>query len=80
MPTGSEVFARTVIALQAYAGEIVFIGGWVHALYLAEANSTDRPVRTEDIDVTIPHAMLARDRPALFDLVAGAGYGPGVPA
>lgn len=45
MPSGSEVFARTVIELQPYAGDIVFIEGWVHALYLVEANSTERPRR-----------------------------------
>jgi hypothetical protein len=74
VPTSSGVFARTIRALQPYTGEIVFIGGWVHALYLAEANSRDRPIRTEDIDVTIPNQLLARDRPALLELVAAAGY------
>ena len=54
MPSASEVFARTIRALQPYTHDVVFIGGWVHALYLAEANSPDRPIRTEDIDVTIP--------------------------
>lgn len=74
MPSGSEVFARTVIELQPYAGEVVFIGGWVHALYLAEANSTERAVRTDDIDITIPARLLTADRPALLDLVAAAGF------
>ncbi|MET0400098.1 MAG: hypothetical protein ABW277_25130 [Longimicrobiaceae bacterium] len=61
-------------ALQPYAPDVVFIGGWVHALYLAEANATERAIRTEDIDVTIPHRLLAGDRPTLLDLVATAGY------
>jgi hypothetical protein len=74
VPSSSEVFARTVCALQPYAQDVVFIGGWVHALYLAEANSSDRPIRTGDIDVTIPHQLLTRDRPALLELVAAAGY------
>lgn len=74
MPSGSDVFARMVIALQPYAGGVVFIGSWVHALYLAEANSRDRPVRTEDIDFTIPPRLLTGDRPALLDLVTAAGF------
>jgi hypothetical protein len=74
MPSGSEVFARTVMALQPYAADVVFIGGWVHALYLAEASSHDRPVRTGDIDVTIPPRLLMGDRPALLDLVTTAGF------
>jgi hypothetical protein len=27
-----DVFARTLVALQPYAAEVVLIGGWVHAL------------------------------------------------
>lgn len=74
MPTGSEVFARTVRALQPYAADVVFIGGWVHALYLAEVNDGEQAIRTEDIDLTIPHRLLAAGRPALLDLVSSAGY------
>lgn len=74
MPAPSEVFARTVLALQPYAAEVVFIGGWVHALYLAEVSAADPPVWTEDIDVTLPHQLLTAGRPTLLDLVAAAGY------
>jgi len=74
VPSASEVFARTVVALQPYADEVVFIGGWVHALYLAEANASDRPVRTEDIDITLPHTLLSEDRPTLLQLAAAARY------
>lgn len=74
MPTSSEVFARTIRALQPYAPDVVFIGGWVHALYLAEANAGGWAIRTEDIDITIPNRLLAGDRPALLDLAAAAGY------
>jgi hypothetical protein len=74
VPTGSEVFARTVRALQPYASEVVFIGGWVHALYLAEVNAGEQAIRTEDIDLTIPHRLLAAGRPALLNLVSSAGY------
>lgn len=74
MPSSSEVFARTVKALQPYAADVVFIGGWVHALYLAEANDRDRAIRTDDIDITIPNRLLTGSRPALLDLVATAGY------
>ncbi|HSU14424.1 nucleotidyl transferase AbiEii/AbiGii toxin family protein [Longimicrobium sp.] len=74
MASAAEVFARTVLAFQPYADEIVFIGGWVHALYLAEANASDRPVRTEDIDVTLPSTLLAADRPTLLELASAARY------
>lgn len=69
-----EVFARTMLALQPYASEIVLIGGWVHALYIAEANATTRAVYTTDIDVTIPPQLLMGDRPSLMDLVQVAGF------
>jgi len=74
MASGAETFARTILALQPYTGELVFIGGWIHALYLAEANASDRPVRTEDIDVTLPHTLLADDRPTLLELAANARF------
>jgi hypothetical protein len=74
MASAAEVFARTVLAFHPYAEEVVFIGGWVHALYLAEANASDRPVRTEDIDITLPHALLAGNRPTLLELAAAARY------
>jgi hypothetical protein len=74
VPTGSEVFARTVRALQPYAADVVFIGGWVHALYLAEVNDGEQAIRTEDIDLTIPHRLVSSGRPALLDLVSSAGY------
>lgn len=74
MPSRAEVFARTVIALEPYAGEIVLIGGWVHALYLASANARERPVATDDIDVTIPHRLLAGNRPMLLELMQEAGF------
>ncbi len=62
MPSAAEIFARTVIALELYAGDVVFVGGWVHALYLADANADERPVVTDDIDLSIPHRLLAGDR------------------
>ena len=66
-------FARVLIALQPYVDEIAFVGGWVHVLYLAEANDRGA-VMTEDIDVTLPHALLTRDRPALLELARDAGF------
>ncbi len=74
MPSPAEVFARTVIALEPYAGEIVLIGGWVHALCLAAADARERPVSTDDIDVTLPHRLLAGNRPMLLELVQEAGF------
>ena len=76
-PAAREVFARTLITLQPYADELVLIGGWVHALYLAESNDAALPIHTTDIDLTIPHALVAGTRPALLDLVKGAGFETG---
>ncbi len=67
-------FAALVRHFEPYAREIVYIGGWVQALYLAEASSPERPVGTDDIDVTIPRRLLAQDRPALLQLAAEAGF------
>ena len=53
-----EIFARTMLALQPYAADIVLIGGWVHALYIAEANAATRAIYTTDIDITIPPRLL----------------------
>lgn len=63
-----EVFARTVRALEPYAGEIVLIGGWVHALYIAEANTGTRAVYTSDIDLTVPPRLTTGNRPTLIEL------------
>jgi hypothetical protein len=72
--TAAKVFARTVRALAPYTDEIVFIGGWVHALYLAEGNEGDRALFTDDIDITIPAALLTAGRPTLLELAGGAGF------
>jgi hypothetical protein len=72
--TALEVFAKTVRVLAPYSDEIVFIGGWVHALYLAEGNEGHRAVFTDDIDVTIPLSLLTAGRPTLLELAGGAGF------
>lgn len=69
-----EIFARTMLALQPYAPDIVLIGGWVHALYIAEANAAARAVYTTDIDITIPSRLVMGDRPALIELLELAGF------
>lgn len=69
----AEQFARVIIEMEPYADEIVFVGGWVHALYLAEANESGA-IGTEDIDITIPRELLTRDRPTLLELAARAGF------
>lgn len=69
----AEQFARVIIEMSPYSEEIVFVGGWVHALYLAEANETGA-VGTEDIDITIPHELLTHSRPTLLELAHRAGF------
>jgi hypothetical protein len=68
------VLARTLEALQPYADEVVLIGGWVHELYVVEANSPLRAVRTTDIDVTLPQTLIRPDRPPLLELLTAVGY------
>lgn len=74
MVRNADVFADLVRALEPYAGEIVFVGGWVHALYLHEAEWKGPVVRTDDIDVTLPDELDARDRPQLMELIRTAGF------
>ncbi len=69
----AEQFARVVVEMAPYAHDIVFVGGWVHALYLAEANETGA-IRTDDVDITIPHVLLTADRPTLLELAERAGF------
>jgi hypothetical protein len=69
----AQQFARVVIALQPYILDIVFVGGWVHVLYLAEANDSGA-VQTEDVDVTLPRELLTRDRATLLELAGVAGF------
>jgi hypothetical protein len=66
-------FARVIVAMQPYVEEIVFVGGWVHTLYLAEANDVG-VVATDDIDITLPRVLLTRDRPTLLALAGDAGF------
>jgi Nucleotidyltransferase len=79
-PTPRAVFARLLQAFAPYLDEIVLVGGWVHALYLADANSGAMasgggyPIQTDDIDFTLPHALLRGDRPTLLDLAMQAGF------
>ena len=72
--TPREAFARTIIAFESYLPDVVFIGGWVHAIYLADAGQGERPILTDDIDVTIPHRLLTAGRPQLIDLATAAGF------
>ncbi|MDX1648162.1 MAG: hypothetical protein R3304_13535, partial [Longimicrobiales bacterium] len=70
-----SVFADLVKALQPYLDDIVFVGGWVHALYLLEAEGRDaKTIGTYDIDITLPSVLAASDRPPLIDLVRSAGF------
>ncbi|MGV3710950.1 MAG: hypothetical protein ACO1Q7_19155 [Gemmatimonas sp.] len=69
----AEQFAKIIIATEPYHKEIVFVGGWVHALYLAEANDSGA-IFTDDIDITIPRSLLMNDRASLLELAAKAGF------
>jgi hypothetical protein len=72
----AEVFARTVLAFEPYAAEIVYVGGWVHALYLAAGRTAARPVMTDDVDVSVPAVLTSDGRPTLRELACAAGFGP----
>ncbi len=74
MPSSREIFAATLRHLEPYADDIVLVGGWVHALYLANAKSGERPILTDDIDVTVPPRLMAGDRATLVELTVQAGF------
>lgn len=76
MTTPAEVFARTVIAFEPYASDVVFVGGWVHAIYLAELGAGGRPLVTTDVDVSLPNQLEAAGRTTLRDLALNAGFFP----
>ncbi len=72
---GADVFARLVQTLEPYLEDVVFIGGWVHSLYVLELEgSGGRTVRTHDIDIAIPRSLQSDSRPTLLELVREAGF------
>ncbi|MDH3208009.1 MAG: nucleotidyltransferase domain-containing protein [Gemmatimonadota bacterium] len=74
-PVGSAVFADLLRAIEPYLDDVVFVGGWVHALYVLEAEGSGaRVIRTADIDVTLAPSLKAGDRPELIDLLKGGGF------
>jgi hypothetical protein len=76
--TSRAIFAELVRHLEPYLGDIVLTGGWVHAMYLADANRGRRPqhwaLHTDDIDFTIPPVLLTGDRPRLLELAEASGF------
>lgn len=73
------VFARLIRHLEPYLGDIVLTGGWVQAIYLADANRGGGTrghwaLHTDDIDFTIPPVLLSGDRPTLLDLAERSGF------
>jgi hypothetical protein len=83
MPTANtrsahDVFAALLRVLAPYASDVVLIGGWVHALYLARASARGESdgiaVLTDDFDITIPRHLEANGRPQLIELVTEIGF------
>jgi hypothetical protein len=53
----NEAFARLAIALGPYLDQVVFIGGWLQALYLLHDLARPpghAPLRTVDADIALP--------------------------
>ena len=73
-----DVFVRTLFALEPYLGDIVLVGGWVHELYLREGGFQQQPVRTDDIDFTLPETLDPAGRPFLLELTKRAGFEPDI--
>ena len=72
---GGAVFADLLRALAPYLDDVVFVGGWVQALYVLESEGADtRVIRTSDIDLTLPSILEAGDRPPLIDLLLAGGF------
>ncbi len=81
-PNAAEVFAKLLRSFEPYGPDIVLIGGWVHALYLAEANraldatASGYAVQTYDIDFTLPAKLPPAGRRSLIELAEIAGFRP----
>ena len=72
---GSAVFGDLLRAIGPYLDDVVFVGGWVHALYVWEVEGRSaRVIRTADIDVTLAATLQAGDRPDLMDLLKAGGF------
>lgn len=72
---GAAVFADLLDALAPYRADLVFVGGWVQALYLFELEGPDaRVIRTTDIDLTLSRSLTAGDRLPLVTLLRDAGF------
>lgn len=72
---GGAVFAELVRTLGPYLDDVVFVGGWVQALYVLDVEGADaRVVRTTDIDLTLAKALDPGDRPPLLDLLREGGF------
>lgn len=67
---------KVLSVLEPYLDDIVIVGGWVPFLYQRYGQIPSRhPVlRTADIDVVVPRHIEERGRPAIDDLLSGAGY------
>jgi hypothetical protein len=74
-PVGASVFADLVRTIEPYLGDVVFVGGWVHALYVFEAEGRSaRVIRTADIDLTLSTTLEAGERPSLVELLEKGGF------
>jgi hypothetical protein len=61
----TEAFARLIVAIEPWLGEIVVIGGWAHRLYRLHpsAQTLDyTPLATFDADIAIPSRVSRRDQ------------------
>jgi hypothetical protein len=76
MTLAADALARVILAFEPYNAELVYVGGWVHALYLAGAGSSAHPVMTDDVDVSLPLVLAAVGRPTLRELARQAGFVP----
>jgi hypothetical protein len=73
-PSARAIYADTIAALEPYLPDVVFIGGWVHALYLADVGSELTPVSTTDIDITVPVRLPPGNRPPFIECIRRAGF------
>jgi hypothetical protein len=75
MIEGGSIFGDLVRAIRPYLSEVVFVGGWVHALCILECDgSLRRVVRTSDIDLNLPLKLDPGTRDPLSVLIAKAGF------
>jgi len=69
------VLLRSLLAIEPYLDQVVVAGGWVPYLYqqLADQGSSQRPPRTQDIDLAVPRDLVLKEH-SVDELLKAVGF------